>query len=50
MDQAELFRYAHRLAEQRNKENEQRAESNRKASKNSKKGQIPLWKQITGRR
>jgi hypothetical protein len=50
MDQAELFRYAHRLAEQRGKENEQRADQARKANKNSKQGKLPLWKQLTGRR
>lgn len=50
MDQAEVFRYTQRLAEQRKKENDARDEANRKASKSARKGQTPLWKQLTGRR
>jgi len=50
MDQDEVFRFAQRLAEQRRKENEARDESNRRASKQQKKGQAPLWKRLTGKR
>jgi Arc/MetJ-type ribon-helix-helix transcriptional regulator len=50
MDQNEVFRYARRLAEQRTKENEARDEAARAAQKQSRKGRVPLWKQLTGRR
>jgi len=50
MDQAEVFRYTQRLAEQRKKENEARDEANRKAAKGAKKNQTPLWKRLTGHR
>jgi len=50
MDQAEVFRYTQRLAEQRKKENDARDEAHRTAAKGAKKGQAPLWKRLTGHR